>query len=277
MSPATIDRLLRPWRRLGGRRGLTTTKPGSLLKNAIPIRTFTEWQENKPGFLEMDLVAHCGESAEGFYLNTLAAVDVASGWTECIPVWGKGQDRVGGAIHRVKERLPFPLLGIDSDNGSEFINRHLYDYCRQWEIIFTRSRSYKKNDSCYVEQRNWNVIRRLIGYDRYTSKVAYDSLDRIYYLVRFYMNFFQPSMKLLAKTRYGARVHKVYDTAQTPYQRLLKLGILSTSKQTELAAVYRGLNPVVLLKQINDNLEKLWRLSEHPVSSSSHLYQNITR
>ena len=277
MSPATIDRLLRPWRRLDGRRGLTTTKPGSLLKNAIPIRTFTDWQENKPGFLEIDLVAHCGESVDGFYLNTLTAVDIASGWTECIAVWGKGQDRVGGAIHHVKERLPFPLLGIDSDNGSEFINQHLYNYCRQWKIIFTRSRSYKKNDNCYVEQKNWNVVRRLIGYDRYATKVAYDCLDRIYYLVRFYMNFFQPSMKLLTKTRNGARVHKVYDTAQTPYQRLLKLGILNTSKQAELAAVYRGLNPVVLLKQINDNLEKLWRLAEHPGSSFSHLHQKITR
>ena len=277
MSPATIDRVLRPWRRLGGRRGLTTTKPGSLLKKAIPIRTFTEWQDNKPGFLEMDLVAHCGENTDGFYLNTLTAVDVASGWTECIAVWGKGQDRVGGAIQHIKERLPFPLLGIDSDNGSEFINQHLYNYCRQWKIIFTRSRSYKKNDNCYVEQKNWNVVRRLIGYDRYATKVAYDCLDRIYYLVRFYMNFFQPSMKLLTKTRNGARVHKVYDTAQTPYQRLLKLGILNTSKQAELAAVYRGLNPVVLLKQINDNLEKLWRLAEHPGSSFSHLHQKITR
>ena len=118
MSPSTIDRLLRPHRRLGGRRGLTTTRPGSLLKNSIPIRTFTDWQENKPGFLEIDLAAHCGESSDGFYLNTLCAMDVASGWTECLPVWGKGQERVGGAIHRIRQRLPFPLLGLDSDNGS---------------------------------------------------------------------------------------------------------------------------------------------------------------
>ena len=262
MSSATIDRLLRPWRRLGGRRGLATTKPGSLLKNAIPIRTFTEWQENKPGFLEMDLVAHCGESTDGFYLNTLTAVDIASVWTECTIVWGKGQDRVGGAIHRVKERLPFRLLGLDSDNGSEFINQHLYNYCRRWNIQFTRSRSYKKNDSCYVEQKNWNMVRRVIGYERYTSRSAYDCLDRIYGLLRLYMNFFQPTMKLLSKSRHGAKVHKVYDIAQTPYQRLLKLGILSQAKQTELAAVYCGLNPVVLLKQINENLDKLWKLAD---------------
>ena len=169
MSPATIDRLLRPWRRLGGRRGLSTTRPGSLLKSSIPIRTFADWQENKPGFLELDLVAHCGESAEGFYLNTLCAVDVASGWLECLPVWGKGQERVRSAVHRVRRRLPFALLGVDSDNGSEFINQCFHRYCSQEKIIFTRSRSYKKNDSCHVEQKNGNVVRRLVGYDRYTS------------------------------------------------------------------------------------------------------------
>jgi hypothetical protein len=262
MSPATMDRVLKPWRRTGGRRGLATTKPGNLLKNSIPIRTFTDWEDNKPGFMEIDLVAHCGESVDGFYLNTLSAVDIASGWIECAVVWGKSQSRVGGAIHRVKERLPFPLLGLDSDNGSEFINQHLYDYCRRWHITFTRSRAYKKNDSCYVEQKNWNVVRRLIGYDRYAARTAYDCLDRIYSLVRLYMNFFQPTMKLIAKTRHGAKVHKVYDTAQTPYQRLLHLGILSKAKQTELAAVYSGLNPVALLKQMNDNVEKLWKLAE---------------
>jgi len=125
MSPATIDRLLHPWRRLGGRRPFTTTKPGSLLKSSIPIRTFADWQEDSPGFLEVDLVAHCGDSSEGFYLTTLSTVDVASGWSECVGVWGKGQERVGGAVHRVRQRLPFPLLGLDSDNGSEFINHHL--------------------------------------------------------------------------------------------------------------------------------------------------------
>jgi len=272
MSAATIDRLLRPHRRLGGRRGLTTTRPGSLLKSSIPIRTFTDWQENKPGFLEMDLVAHCGESTEGFYLNTLGAVDVASGWTECLPVWGKGQERVGGAVHKIRQRLPFPLLGLDSDNGSEFINRHLFTYCHQQGITFTRSRAYKKNDSCHVEQKNGNVVRRLVGYDRYTSKVAYQCLGRLYDIVRLYMNFFQPTMKLLSKTRHGAKVHKVYDTAQTPYQRLLEAGILTEAKQRELAATYHGLNPVLLLKQMNSNLEQLWRLAERPASLGNRNY-----
>jgi len=217
MSPATIDRLLRPWRRLGGRRPFSTTKPGSLLKSAIPIRTFADWEENRPGFLEADLVPHCGESAEGFYLNTLSAVDVATGWSECVGVWGKGQERVGGAVHHVRRRLPFPLLGLDSDNGSEFINQRLFAYCQREKITFTRSRSYKKNDGCHVEQKNWSVVRRLIGYDRYSSKAALEALNRIYYLTRLYVNFFQPVMKVVSKTRHGAKVHKVYDTARTPY------------------------------------------------------------
>ena len=131
MSPSTIDRLLRPYRRLGGRRPFSTTKPGSLLKHSIPIRTFADWEENRPGFLEIDLVAHCGESAFGFYLTTLSTVDVATGWSECLGVWGKSQTRVGGAVHEVRRRLPFPLLGLDSDSGSEFINQHLYSYCER--------------------------------------------------------------------------------------------------------------------------------------------------
>jgi hypothetical protein len=264
MSPSTIDRLLCPWRRLGGRRPFTTTKPGSLLKSSIPIRTFADWQEDQPGFLEVDLVSHCGESGEGFYLTTLSAVDVATGWLECIGVWGKGQERVGGAVHRLRQRLPFPLLGLDSDNGSEFINQHLYNYCKQGRIIFTRSRSYKKNDSCHVEQKNWSVVRRLVGYDRYNSHATLEALNRIYDLTRLYVNFFQPVMKLMSKTRHGAKVHKVYDTARTPYQRLLQSGVLTEAKQQELAAMYYGLNPVSLLKQINENLECLWKLAERP-------------
>ena len=277
MSQSTIDRMLKPYRKLGGRKALSTTKPGNLLKSLIPIRTFTDWQENKPGFLEIDLVAHCGESVEGFYLNTLCAVDVWSGWTECLPVWGKGQERVGGAVHKIRQRLPIPLLGLDSDNGSEFINQHLYAYCRQQKITFTRSRSYKKNDSCHVEQKNGNIVRRLVGYDRYTSKAAYQCLERLYHSVRLYVNFFQPTMKLLSKTRHGARVHKVYEAAQTPYQRLLKTGILTEVKQRELAATYSGLNPVTLLKQINSNLEQLWRLADRPASLGNRNYDATRR
>jgi len=277
MSPSTIDRLLRNYRKVGGRRGLTTTRPGSLLKSLIPIRTFADWQENQPGFLEVDLVAHCGESTEGFYLNTLCAVDVASAWTECRPVWGKGQERVGGAVHKIRQRLPFPLLGLDSDNGSEFINQHLFTYCQREKVTFTRSRAYKKNDSCHVEQKNGNVVRRLVGYDRYTSRAAYQCLERLYDGVRLYLNFFQPTMKLVSKTRHGAKVNRVYSTARTPYQRLLEAGVLTEAKQQEVAATYHGLNPVLLLKQINSNLEQLWRLAQRPASLGNRNYEATRR
>jgi len=267
LSPSTIDRLLRPYRRHGGRKPLSTTRPGSLLKSAIPIRTFADWQENTPGFMETDLVAHCGESVDGFYLNTLCAVDVASGWTECLPVWGKWQEKVRQSVHRMRQHLPFPLLGIDSDNGTEFINQCFYTYCRDEQITFTRSRSYKKNDSCHVEQKNGQVVRRFVGYDRYASKASFERLGRVYDLVRLYINFFQPTMKLVSKTRHGARVHKVYDTAQTPYQRLVHAGVLTEAKKAELAATYHGLNPMMLLNQIHGNLEQLWRMTtKHPTS-----------
>ena len=275
MSPSTIDRLLHPWRNDGGRHPLSTTRPGSLLKSSIPIRTFADWDDDRPGFLEADLVAHCGESVEGFYLTTLSAVDVASGWSECIGVWGKGQDRVKAAVHRIRQRLPFPLLGLDSDNGGEFINQHLYNYCRDKRITFTRSRSYKKNDSCYVEQKNWSVVRRLIGYDRYNSRVSLEALNRVYNLIRLYVNFFQPVMKLTSKTRHGARVHKVYDMARTPYRRLLESSVLTEAKKHELAATYRDLNPTLLLKQINKSLEDLWNLADRPgyQQKKSKIYQ----
>jgi hypothetical protein len=228
LSPSTMDRMLRPYRQKGGRKPLSATRRSKLLKSAIPIRTFAEWKEDKPGFLEIDTVAHCGESLAGFYVNTLCGVDVATGWIEPIPVWGKGQEG---------------------------------------KIIFTVSRPYKKNDSCYVEQKIGNIIRRLVGYDRYSSKAAYQSLERLYDIVRLYVNFFQPSMKLINKTRQGAKVYKVYDTAQTPYQRLLNSAVLNQSKKVDLAATYNGLNPVHLLRQINDNLNQLWKLAEHYTSS----------
>lgn len=263
MSPSTIDRLLHSYRNNGGRKPISTTRPGSLLKNCIPIRTFADWPENKPGYVETDLVAHCGDTAEGFYLYTLCTVDVASGWTECLPVWGKTNINVRQSIHHMRQHLPFSLLGIDSDNGGEFINHSLYNYCHSEKITFTRSRSYKKNDSCHVEQKNGNVVRRLVGYDRYSSEAAFECMGRIYSLIRLYINFFQPTMKLMTKTRHGAKVYKVYDKAQTPYQRLLQSGVLTEAKKAELAASYKGINPVFLLEQINGNLEKLWRLAEH--------------
>ena len=257
MSPSTVDRLLRSYRRQVRRRGMSTTKPGSMLKRSIPIRTFSDWEEGRPGFLEVDLVVHCGESTEGFYLSTLNTVDVHT-------VWGKGQDKVRGAIHQVRKRLPFALLGLDSDNGSEFINHELKQYCEREKITFTRSRPYKKNDSAHVEQKNWTVVRQQVGYDRYSSREALEQLNHIYSLLRLYVNFFQPVMKLMQKTRTGARVRKVYDTARTPYRRLLESADLSPVKRQELADLYLSLDPTVLRTQLDRALDHLWTMVDRP-------------
>jgi len=210
VSASTIDRLPAPLRRRTGRRSPSTTRSVSALKALIPIRTYTEGKPTEVGYVEVDLAAHCGTSAQGFYLNTLVAVDLVTGWTECLPVWGKGQSRVGSAIDRVRREVPFRLLGISSDNGSEFINRSLGHYCQRHDIQFTRSRAYRKNDQAHVEHlscrrqgKNWSVVRRLVGYDRYATRQAYDQLAYLYSLVRLYINFFQPISKVISCQRQG--------------------------------------------------------------------------
>ena len=260
-SRPTLARLLAPARAQYPPRGATITRPGTWLKHEIPIRTFTEWADARPGFLEVDLVAHCASSTQGFYLCTLCAVDIASCWVELQAVWGKGQARVGGAIHRVSELLPVPLVGLDSDNGSEFINQHLYTYCLQHHITFTRSRAWKKNDSAHVEQKNGAIVRHLVGYDRFASQAAYAQLTHVYELARLHVNFFQPVQKLVSKTRAGARTRRFYDRAQTPYQRLGALGVLPPAKRDELEALYQRLNPLQLRRELEAALERLWTLA----------------
>ena len=198
ISSASIDRCLHPVR-IKSSHGLSTTKPGSLLKNLIPVRTFTEWDEERPGFMEIDLVAHCGSTTEGQFLNTLTCTDISSGWTDVTALLHRSQQAVSDAIHRMRHRLPFPLLGIDSDNGSEFINDLLYRYCLDEEITFTRSRPYKKNDQAHVEQKNWSVVRHTVGYDRWETEQELALLESIYDDLRLYINFFQTSFKLIAK------------------------------------------------------------------------------
>lgn len=264
MSASSIDRLMKPYRDRGLRRPLSTTRPGSLLKSSIPIRTFAEWNENRPGFIEVDLVAHCGESTEGFYLTTLTGVDIATGWVDCRAVWGKGQDRVGGAVHKMSRALPFDLLGLDSDNGSEFINNHLYTYCQRNGITFTRSRPYKKNDNAHVEQKNWTAVRKPVGYDRYSTQAALAQLDKVYRLSNQYMNFFQPVMKLQHKSRNGAKVHKVYDTARTPYERLTEYDVLTVEQRESLDRTYRAINPARLRARLDAALQALWDTADLP-------------
>ena len=273
-SISTLERLLAPARRTEPRRGPSLTRPGAWLKAQIPLRTFAEWDDATPGFLEVDLVAHCGESPAGFFLHTLCAVDVATGWVELQPLWGKGHRRVTAALHEVRRRLPVPVRGLDTDNGSEFINRPLYYYCGREGITFTRSRPYRKNDSAHVEQKNGAIIRALVGYDRYTSRAAYAQLGRVYRLVRLHANFFQPVQRLLHKARQGARVHRVYDRAQTPYQRLCARPALAPGSQQALATLYRSLNPLQLRREIDAALTTLWRLATRapaPLTASQRL------
>jgi hypothetical protein len=262
LSASTIDRLLTPYRMRELRRPYTTRPSAGMLKALIPLRTFGEWAEVAVGSVQVDLVAHCGERTEGFYLTTLVAVDVATSWCECEVIWGKGKERVHSGVHKTRERFPFALKELHTDNGGEFINDLLYPWCKNEGIRLTRGRSYKKNDQAYVEQKNWAVPRRLIGYDRYSSQAAYAQMQRLYSVVRLYVNFFQPTSKLLRKERDGAKVHKTYDPARTPYQRLLAANVLDDAQRTALATLYARLNPVKLRTQIDDALEALWKLTD---------------
>jgi hypothetical protein len=260
-SRPTLARLLAPARSHYPRRGASTTQPSTWLKHQIPIRTFADWDEAVPGYCEIDLVAHCASSTEGFYLYTLCAVDIATSWVELHAVWGKGQHRVTAAIHAVRQRLPMPLRGIDSDNGSEFINQTLYGYCTREGIAFTRSRAWKKNDSAHVEQKNGAIVRHLVGYDRFASKRAYAQLARVYALARLHVNFFQPVEKLVSKQRTGARVRRVFDRPQTPYQRLCAVAAVPAAKRAELEALYQRLNPLQLQRDLDAALHQLWALA----------------
>ena len=259
MSRSTIDRCLQPTR-FEHRRGLSTTKPGALLKKAIPVRTYAQWDDARPGFVEMDLVAHCGETTAGQYLNTLTVVDISTGWTECLAVYQKTQQAVFEAILQLRQRLPFPLLGIDSDNGGEFINDILYRYCCTQQITFTRSRPYKKNDQAHVEQKNWSVVRRLIGYDRFESEEELALLRAIYQDLRLLVNFFQPVLKLVGKEQVDGKTIKRYDQAATPFRRILASKEVTIEVKARLTALYFQLNPVTLRNQIDLNVARLWKL-----------------
>lgn len=257
ISAATIDRLLRNERRKYELRGQARTKPGTLLKHQIPIRTFAEWNEQQPGFGEIDLVGHEGGVAAGDYCQTLDFTDVATTWTETMAVRNKAQVRVFAALQKVRKNLPFPLLGLDSDNGSEFINDQLLRYCRQEQISFTRSRPYRKNDNCFVEQKNYSIVRRAVGYARYDTDEQCALLNELYSYLRLYTNFFQPTMKLKSKQRSGSRVKKCYDQALTPYQRVLQSTQVSKAKKQLLRTKYETLNPAALKRKIERLQQRL--------------------
>jgi hypothetical protein len=260
IGSATIDRLLTRARKglVPKKRG--ATKPGMLLKHQIPIRTFADWDKGKPGFLEIDLVAHCGENNRGDYVNTLTMTDIATGWTVCTAFMGKSEAFCVTAIQESTPSFPFPILGIDSDNGGEFINAHLKKYCERNSITFTRGRPNKKNDSCYVEQKNWDVVRKMIGNARFDTPEQLDMVKGIHNLLLLYQNYFQPSQKLISKERIGAKVKKRYDMAQTPCQRALSHHDVSNDKKEELSVLFRDLNPAQILRSIQRLVSKLYRL-----------------
>ncbi len=262
LSAATVDRLLQGARRRHGRRPATQQPARATLRAQIPVRTFGEWDGVAPGALQADLVAHCGESTHGFYLTTLLAVDVATGWTEVEAIWGKGQSRVGSGIRAIRERLPMSLRELHTDNGGEFINHLLAPWCQRHDVRLTRGRPYRKNDQAWAEQRNWQVVRRLVGYQRFSSHAAHAHLRRVYDAVRLYVNFFQPIRKLTEKTRAGAKVVKRFDLARTPYQRLVATDMLSPTRREGLDRLYRSLNPADLRARIDADLAALWRLAE---------------
>jgi len=261
ISPATIDRILAPERKKYKIKGRANTKPGTLLKSQIPIRTFSEWNDTRPGFVEIDLVGHDGGDGTGEFLQTLDVTDVATGWTETQAVKNKAQQWVFEALKDIRERLPFPLLGIDSDNGGEFINGHLFRYCQDEKITFTRTRSYRKNDNCFVEQKNYSVVRRAVGYGRHDTPEEQALLNNLYKEHRLFTNFFQPSLKLIGKTREGSKVIKKYDKPLTPYRRVLASTDVSASDKAKLKALYRNLNPAALKRRITKLQQRLLRLS----------------
>ncbi len=222
----------------------------------MPLRTFAGWGDAAPGFVEADLVAQCGPQTVGAFLHTLVLIDVA---TECLPLLTRSHDAVIGALNLARQLLPFPLLGLDTDNGVEFLNYELLGYCERERITFTRGRAYRKNDQCFVEQKNGAIVRQLVGYGRFAGVDAHRQLAEVYRALRLYVNFFQSSMKLRAKRRDGMALHRRYDRAQTPWQRLLASEVLDETRTARLTAIFPALDPVRLRRQLETLLGALWR------------------
>jgi hypothetical protein len=251
IAPATIDRRLKADRANLEPRGRSHTKPGTLLKDSIQVRTWAEWDDAVPGFVEIDLVGHEGGNNQGEFCFTLDITDIATGWTETRSVRNKAQKWVFAAIKDATAAFPFPILGIDSDNGSEFINWELFRWCEQEKLTFTRSRSGNKNDGAHVEQKNWHVVRQTVGYHRYDTPGELELLNRIWALQRLLTNHFGPQQKLLTKTRTGAKVTKTYDAPATPFQRVLAdTGTVSKATKARLKRENRPLNPAAIQRQI---------------------------
>jgi site-specific recombinase XerD len=250
MSVSTAERFLRTQRK-PRLHGLSTTTPGPWCKAQIPVRMFSPWEENRPGFVEIDLVAHCGEHLGGSFLYTLTLTDLATSWTECIPLLDKSAQAVLAALVQARTLFPFPLLGIDTDSGSEFLNEDLLAYCEQEQLTFTRGRPGVKHDQCHVEQKNGAIVREAVGCARLVGVQAYYQLGEVYRALRLVVNCFQPSLKLQAKVPRGEQVRRVYDAAQTPLQRLLASGVLSQTRQSELSKRVAQVDPLALSEHLD--------------------------
>jgi hypothetical protein len=263
ISPRTIDRRLEAKKTHLRRRLYGRTKPGTLLKHHIPIKT-DRWDVTTPGFAETDLVSHSGNAADGEFVHSLNLTDIHSTWVETRAVLGRGQTGVLAAVAEMAEDLPFPLRGLDADNGSEFINHHLFRYCQEQGIQFTRGRPYKKDDNAHIEQKNWTHVRKLLGWDRYDSPQALEAINDLYrHELRLMMNLFQPSVKLVRKVRVGSRLKRVYDRPQTPLDRLLTTGTGDPTKVAAYQQLRTRLDPFVLADAIERKLQRIYRLANH--------------
>ncbi len=273
ISATTIDRFLNPIRIQYKKRGRTTTKPGTLLRKQIPIKT-NQWDESRPGFLEADTVAHCGKSLSGMFAYTIDCVDIATGWTEQRAIWGKGETAVLEQIQEIQKSLPFPLLGFDCDNGSEFLNHHLLRHFteRKHPIQFTRSRAYHKDDNAHVEQKNWTHVRQWLGYQRLDHPKIVPLLNNLYRQEwRLFHNFFCPSMKLLSKERIGSKTLKHHDPPKTPYQRIIESPHIPPNVKQNLSKQLEKLNPFVLREAMEKKLKNILNLSPPSLSRQQSL------
>lgn len=259
VSGATIDRLLEPTRNQFPKR-LCGTKPGSLLKKHIPIKT-DQWDEKKPGFVEADLVAHCGTTLLGDFIWSLTLTDIYSGWTENRAVWNKGATGVIDQIHDIENNLPFEILGFDCDNGSEFLNQYLIRYFqkRPIPVQFTRSRPYHSNDNAHVEQKNWTHVRQLFGYHRIEDKTLLDKMNSLYKNESSLLhNYFYPATKLIDKRRIQSKIKKIHDKPKTPYQRLMASEHVNPEQKKYLTEIYKKLNPFDLKKNQEEKLKNIF-------------------
>jgi hypothetical protein len=265
MSAATIDRALHEVRAPGGGRKRRHAPPSAAIRRSVAVRTFDGWDNPPPGFVEADLVAHSGPTAKGSFVQTLTLTDIATGWTECAPLLVREQKLLTEVLSEMRQRMPFPLLGFDTDNDSVFMNETVRTYCAEAGLVFTRCRPYRKNDQAWVEQKNGAVVRRAVGDRRYEGLAAAAALARLYTALRLFVNFFQPSFKLAAKTRDGAKVRKTYHPPATPCQRLLADTRTSEEVRRRVAAIYATLDPVQLLQTIREIQQELVAIAARSV------------